>query len=343
MAKGIDAIQSEMISFLRFPMMVLVVCIHADMFGRSGCSATASAVMDVFSNVIARTAVPLFFLFSGFLFFKGGMFSREMYKDKLKRRVKSLLLPYLAWNLAVLVLVCFRSGKMPGLLEIFAAFYDYNGSSAPVSGQFWFIRDLILMNLLSPLVYWLCHGKFGWLFISLVFVLWLLCGDDAPHLIDVAAISFYSIGAYLGIRKINLADLTIKFGFWPYLYLLLVPADFFLKGTPVHGYIHNIGIFFGAFLMLRMALKIVSRDKFRPGIFFPSASFFIFALHDPWCFSVIRKLIAAFPDIPILSKYFLMIVLSVVIALAVYYTICIIMPRVADILVGGRAYRRTTS
>lgn len=47
-------------------------------------------------------AVPLFFI-SGYLFFFRTAFSVDVYKKKLKSRIKTLLIPYLFWNFVVLV------------------------------------------------------------------------------------------------------------------------------------------------------------------------------------------------------------------------------------------------
>lgn len=55
------------------------------------------------SRILASVAVPLFFFISGYLFFFRTTFSVDVYKKKLKSRIKTLLIPYLFWNFVVLV------------------------------------------------------------------------------------------------------------------------------------------------------------------------------------------------------------------------------------------------
>lgn len=90
------------------PMAVLVVFIH---FNLAKNSITANGieyiqdypawfdfVVTLISSVLSGIAIPLFFFFSGFLFFKDSEFSLTVYIHKLRSRAKTLLIPYLMWN-----------------------------------------------------------------------------------------------------------------------------------------------------------------------------------------------------------------------------------------------------
>ena len=102
-----DELQSKTIAFLRFPLIVGVVLIHC-YYKELPIGGVKVPVMDeypiykliadLFSQVLARTAVPLFFLISGYLFFYKSSFSWPMYGSKLRKRAQTLLLPYLFWN-----------------------------------------------------------------------------------------------------------------------------------------------------------------------------------------------------------------------------------------------------
>jgi fucose 4-O-acetylase-like acetyltransferase len=55
---------------------------------------------NLFSYVLGGIAVPLFFFISGFLFFLNiENFNLQSYGNKLQTRGKTLLIPYLFWNL----------------------------------------------------------------------------------------------------------------------------------------------------------------------------------------------------------------------------------------------------
>lgn len=59
-----------------------------------------------FSRGICWVAVPIFFIISGYLFFsKLEEWNSDIYKNKIKRRVTSLMIPYLIWNLMPLLVV----------------------------------------------------------------------------------------------------------------------------------------------------------------------------------------------------------------------------------------------
>lgn len=86
--------QSQVISILRFPLVVLILFIHSnfhnisadwDVFwtiNTTGIGPQVPSLGDVFdiiSNSLATLANPFFFFISGSLFFKEGLFSKELY------------------------------------------------------------------------------------------------------------------------------------------------------------------------------------------------------------------------------------------------------------------------
>ncbi|MBD5192959.1 MAG: acyltransferase [Bacteroidales bacterium] len=118
-----------------------------------------------------HTCVPLFFAISGYLFFRG--FSMKQYGNKLKRRIKSLLFPYLIWNIAYVffMYLIYRVGFLNELS------YSLNTSGvlkAIINAEcspLWFIRYLMLFVCIAPLTYFvLRHRLIGAIFISLQIV-----------------------------------------------------------------------------------------------------------------------------------------------------------------------------
>lgn len=112
---------SESINMLRFPLAILVVFVHGfgadiDVSELHASDLTGLAVYDYirlfFSVVIARSAVPIFFIISGYLLFrKVEEYSKQVYVGKLKKRWHSLVIPYFSWNmLIVLWTLAFKLG-----------------------------------------------------------------------------------------------------------------------------------------------------------------------------------------------------------------------------------------
>ena len=98
-----DTLLSKTISYLRFPLIVGVVFIHSNMLVvniqgtiiRYDKWPVVAFIMNQFSSVLADVCVPLFFFISGFLFFYNSDFSKEIYIKKVKKRIKTLFVPYI--------------------------------------------------------------------------------------------------------------------------------------------------------------------------------------------------------------------------------------------------------
>ena len=103
---------SKVIKFLRFPLIVGVVLIHSTL---SNMMIHGQPVLigddwyffktltKLLSGILAHVAVPLFFFISGYLFFiKLKSFNLMAYKQSIGKRIFSLVIPYIFWNLFVI-------------------------------------------------------------------------------------------------------------------------------------------------------------------------------------------------------------------------------------------------
>ena len=75
-------LQSKVIAFLRFPLIVLVLTIHCDITTLGGDWASVpygSKIIEVISQRVATIAIPFFFFISGYMFFKTGKFTTDIY------------------------------------------------------------------------------------------------------------------------------------------------------------------------------------------------------------------------------------------------------------------------
>ena len=108
---------------------------------------------------ITDCAIPCFFTISGFLFFIGVDKIQDFFK-KWKRRIRSLVIPYLLWNLLLLSAVLLGYAMIPGLRKQLSLTYEVEFhwkwfveifTTKPIVGQFWYIRTLIIFCILSPL------------------------------------------------------------------------------------------------------------------------------------------------------------------------------------------------
>lgn len=192
MKEKISSLTSSTISALRFPLTVGVVFIHFNVLSDNlAVRGTGNAehfptwlvcMFNLFSEVLPRIAVPLFFIISGYLFFRSGFMIRT-YTDKLRRRVRTLLVPYILWNLLYLIRTAFRdipafSGLSHdtaqanwSLSAVLACFWDKSRGVFPVPASsyiypqdfpLWYVRDLMLVVVLAPVFYWMLKRLDGW-------------------------------------------------------------------------------------------------------------------------------------------------------------------------------------
>lgn len=187
MSSGIshmDSRQSSTIEWLRFVMACMVVLLHASGKGILGHD-SFSYIRIVFAHGICRVAVPVFFVISGYLFFtKLQIWDTPTWIEKVKRKIHSLLIPYIVWNTIALFAFFFYAilrARMNGDIPVtFPAFFQqqkglmylWNTSNgSPIDYPLWFIRDLILIVLGSPLIYSFLKklGVYGLLLLLLAF------------------------------------------------------------------------------------------------------------------------------------------------------------------------------
>lgn len=99
--------ESIILNAIRFPLVCMVVLIHCktsnenrigiwkEMSGNDFCD----SIQVVFSSILSPPAVPIFFLISGYYFFYNTkQFTKKIYYSKLKKRIRTLLTPYIIWN-----------------------------------------------------------------------------------------------------------------------------------------------------------------------------------------------------------------------------------------------------
>lgn len=203
------------IRIVRFPLAVLVVFIHS--VGPTD-NIAYYPFRDFFSHTFCSFVVPAFFIISGFLFFQRmeNGFTKKIYIKKLNSRISTLLIPYFVWNAVTLVidLLKFYIGR-PSWIDygnasigeiIVHCFWGNvsdisSGIYYPINLPLWYIRDLIVLCLFSPIIYKICD-KFGWFTIVALTVSYFL----GLHLLyfNLLGILFFSLGAFLAIHNRNL-------------------------------------------------------------------------------------------------------------------------------------------
>lgn len=240
---------SQSISYLRLPLALLIVFGHANILSFPICSHGEFAIYNLsiisypisfFSLILFGSAVPLFFMVSGYLFFaKESSFNLHIYKIKIRKRFFSLLVPYLMWNVTYVLFNCFAEwsrGKEIEVLEQIRGVWAMKGSSFPADPVLWFVRDLIVCIILAPVLYYISRRR--WVF-SVLFVLllslWLTNSFQDRLLpgISISSMLFFSIGAFMGINNVDIKKYLISSGWWcSLIWISLIIIVLILKQNP---------------------------------------------------------------------------------------------------------------
>jgi len=187
-------LDSIVISRLRFPMVVLVLLLHTNVLPYGKDSHALQTISMVLSRIVASCAVPVFFFMSGYLFFRHvSVLTPGVYRQKLKSRFHSLLIPYVLW-IGAWILGChiiynvpvvtnllhlnqggYSANSIGDVVRSFWAYYEKEEGTYPRLGQFWYIRDLMVVVLFSPVIFIAFNAlrKFGFLLAFVFVILWV--------------------------------------------------------------------------------------------------------------------------------------------------------------------------
>ena len=334
---------SQKIRILSFVSILLVVILHAYnltiKLGGGVIYANSSLTEfceDFLSQGIARIAVPIFFLISGYLFFLNFSGTKYEYKAKIKKRFGSLLLPYLCWSVWGIIFYLILE-SLPHSETFFTKDLIAHSSPKrllyilllkPIPYQLWFIRDLIMLVLLSPIILLIVH-RIQWLGCAILCYTWFI--DINFILFSNESFLFFVIGATFPIfNQKALIQITIKGGktlmiLWlctitlrTLLILNLHTAPFILDS------LRKISVLLGIASIWILYDQIMTRRTISPRLNkLTSFTFFLYAFHEP-ILTIVKKGLAYIlrnGTLATLSSYVFSVLITVPISIFTGYII----------------------
>ena len=273
--------QYDVINALRLPLIMLVTYAHSyggvmERYSVLGSEWDSYEVLKiVMSQTLVKVAMSTFFVISGYLFFANvEKFNKEIYWQKIWRRIKTLLIPFIVWNL---------------LMAIKLKAFNLNIFVKPADMPLWFLRDLMTISLLTPIIY-IGVRKFNyWLLLLLLPVyltgIWAIQPGPNPY-----AICFFTLGAYLSIQRIDIIEACLKMEKASYL-LSAVLAFAMILSYPTITYSLLTLCFrvVSVAAVFCLAYRILSRTNKRIPKIACDASYFIYLAHYVFFFSFIDK------------------------------------------------------
>lgn len=202
------------ITWFTFFFSVLVIWVHsynAVLFlGNTRTAYEVDALERFLGDQVAQIAVPGFFLISSYLFFRN--FTMDRLWIKWNSRIRSVLVPYIVWNLLYYLGYVIGSrlpvasdiigkGKIPFHFTVAAdavLYYTYNY-------VFWYLNQLIILIVLAPVIYLFVRQWLTGILLLTVSLAAIYIGASLP-LLNLDALFYYSFGAFAAVLGRTIAE-----------------------------------------------------------------------------------------------------------------------------------------
>lgn len=360
--------QSDIFSILKGFLPLLVVVLHTS-FDASLCYRDGvEAFIRVLITKIGGVAVPSFFFISGILFFtKLQEWDWETWENKALKRIKTLLLPYVLWILIAFVLKFVRSilkHELPKLsITSLQCFFTSNGAlrmffdrpleewsisilgyavdaSKPIDAPLWYIRELIVLVLLSPLI-WKAI-KVSSSYVLAVFGILYLLNVGLPFvLISPTALFFFGAGAAFTIDGKDFLNAFHRYKVLSFaasaIFLFL---SFLITDSLWNGLVFRCFVLSNVVMIFNIVSDMYDAGRIRPNQLLTDSSFFIYAGHAVLITEISNFLL--WRALPITTEW--MALLKVFLRPAIAVGICLLIfsimrktcPKTLSVLTGGR-------
>lgn len=370
-------LRSQSLDLLRFPLAIAVLAVHVVspqtfyVKGEAINTMSMPAVEFLFNFIsafIRAQSVPIYYFISGYVFFYGVDFTSVVYKKKLKNRFRSLVIPYVVWNVFALAWILFKS--MPcfasltsglnsiepdfSLKALLFSFFNNSqgvvpiegvgaGHIYPVNSPLWFIRDLIIVVITSPIVYWIVK-KIRVPAVVVILVLWFIADyykwGYASQLIT--AYAFFMWGAYMSVNKKDMMAEFGRFSNISYVGYFALAIAYMVCAYVKPEYctiLKLMNIFVGLIFAYNVAALLIKKSICKPDKFLSSSSFFIYISHFLIYNEVLKILymiISPETAAGFVLLYLLAIVACVLLLLSMFYLMNRYVPSVLRVIAGRK-------
>lgn len=356
-SNSLEKRQSTLIKAMRFPLIVLVVFSHSLGFSFHHINTSLEGwnlyyfFSEMISHNLCKIAVCWFFVFAGYFFFlnlpQQGINAKWL-TDKWRRRIWSLLIPYIIWNIFPIIAYFIKTYLFSrlGITQvtdaptsfIFKPVYWF--ITGPENYPLWFMRDLMIMCILAPVVYVIFKILPRWGGTIVLLVLFILPFETV--FLTWRGYFFFSLGAFLGINQLNVLALCRKFK-WPaaVLAIILLFIATIFNDAPFHSWLLRTFYPFGMITFMNIIDRVINnRSRCERLCKLSTAVFFIYAAHEIYILGWTKGLcLRIFGDSLIGSwiRYLFVPIIVVLICLGLYHILNIIIPRTLAFVCGGRS------
>ena len=338
------------IEMLRFPLILFIIFLHCYTSTSTLVSGHDSYFRVIYplSIWIGETGVPAFFFISGLLFFC----SKKTYIQKLRSRVNTLLIPYLFFNALILcgylslmylgktIIITDKDLADYNLIDYIRAFWDRgvwdHGNGSPVLCPFWYIRNLMVLAILSPIIYYII--KYTKLLFPVFFgLLWINAHDSAY---TFQSLTMFSLGAYFPICDKNPIEVFEKYKVLfvgAFLFLAIMDFLHLYVSIPLALAFHRLSLVANTFFCISFLGEFLYRHHLYSS-FLSKSAFFVFCIHYPFVTNLrpIFTRLSASSEIILVLAYMGSVVGVTLLCVLVFILFRRIMPGLINFVTGNR-------
>lgn len=334
---------SYKITYLNFLLSCMIVGLHgiSTMFVESYSSSAVSSVSKYFETLFDG-ATGAFFMLSAFLLYSSNGGGKRSYPDLVKKRIGSLLIPYVIYNSIALGYSMFYDFvKYRNAHELVDKISFKSLFSAIILKEYnppmWFIPVLFCFVLLYPIIYKVAQNSKVAVTLAVgILIINILIGVDVGYSTVRYWLPIYLLGAVFGLHlgNIVLGQNRVFKSQWVYcvvwLILLVLPifANYSAEMYYIYRHLYPVCIF--------LCIDCVIPSK-KPNWIF-GCSLFIFGMHIITIGPVAKIYMKLFGDnfISGIMSNIALPIMNVMVILGIAFVIRKYMPRIWKIAVGGR-------
>lgn len=340
---------SQKIAILNVGAILQVLLIHSYYLEAESYSFAQTIQLFTGAKGLSSVAVPLFYFISGLLFFRS-VSSVQHCLYGIKKRVRTLFVPYIIWNCVFVGWYVFLH-YVPGVSQyVNSDILGHLSWEKPLSSlkflfiepagfHLWFLRDLIVYVFVTPLLFYVLQ-HFPW--VSFMVILAAFGG------IPRCGITFFVVGGIVslhygldGFSKVISKPVLLVSSI---LYvsnavLATLPGchrwvlnPYFQQVVNLAGIVMVWGIYDIIFDRLTSSVlkhRVLEVSKF---------TFFVYLFHEP-VFNILKKLslkVLGVSNVSLILLYFINPIIMAAISVCVALVLKRMMPKVYSVFVGGR-------
>lgn len=352
----ISTLSSKSIDFCRTVLCMQVVFYHmattAPVPQEALLHGTIYEKIILFITMLNNIAVPMFFTISGYLLAVKFIPSWKNYTSMIHKKLIRLGQPLLIWT-SVFLLLYYIAQQLPATASLFSGenelirqynlmdYIDaYTGfrSGFTFVGQYWFLRNLLILCLFSPLIIrFYRHTRLTGFLLTLAVCIAL----RFVNLYIADSIFFFSTGIYMATDEKAAAFVAGKIRPVTLLFVLLTILCFIGFSVPSMAGLYN-GMFYfyvltGFIVIARAVRWMLSKNIGNKVLLLTGGSYFVFLIHQQilmFLKRIVYKTLPADSALEVFIAYLLTPAIIIILAYIAYFLLKKYACRLLNILTG---------